>query len=66
VLAGPPVLQHLRCPVGRPTVSQFENKPKLEVNKIALSVIRIINEYRNNRVTVDFTSKDGQPNDKLG
>jgi hypothetical protein len=48
-----------------PLSSQFENKPKLEVNKIALSVIRIINEYRNNRVTVDFTSKDGQPNDKL-
>ena len=38
-----------------PLSSQFENKPKLEVNKIALSVIRIINEYRNNRVTVDFT-----------
>tara|TARA_R110000772_G_C13277716_1_gene436820 strand:- start:22 stop:1905 length:1884 start_codon:yes stop_codon:yes gene_type:complete len=27
--------------------------------------MRIINEYRNNRVTVDFTSKDGTPNDKL-
>lgn len=48
-----------------PLREQFENKPKLEVNKILLSVIRIINEYRNNRVTVDFVSKDGQPNDKL-
>jgi hypothetical protein len=38
---------------------QFANKPKLEVNKIALAVTRIINEYRNNRITVDFISKDG-------
>lgn len=37
---------------------QFENKPKFEVNKIHLSVIRIINEYRNNRITVDFVDKD--------
>ena len=44
---------------------QFENKPKLEVNKILLSVIRIFNEYRNNRITVDFVSKDGSQNDKL-
>jgi hypothetical protein len=39
---------------------QFENRPKLEVNKIHLSVIRIINEYRNNRVSVDFIAKDGK------
>ena len=38
----------------------YENKPRFEVNKIHLSVIRIINEYRNNRVTVDFTPKPGQ------
>lgn len=38
---------------------QFENKPKFEVNKIHLSVMRIINEYRNNRITVDFVSRDG-------
>lgn len=44
---------------------QFENKPKFEVNKIHLSVIRIINEYRNNRITVDFVPKDGSENDKL-
>jgi len=43
----------------------FENKPKIEVNKIHLSVIRIINEYRNNKITVDFTSKDGVENDAL-
>jgi len=33
---------------------QFENKIKLEVNKVHQSVLRIINEYRNNRITVDF------------
>lgn len=46
---------------------QFENKPRLEINKIHLSVVKIINEYRNNRITVDFVSKDGSvdPTDKL-
>ena len=48
-----------------PLGDQFENKPKFEVNKIHLSVMRIINEYRNNRITVDFTSKDGITDDKL-
>jgi len=42
----------------------YENKPRFEVNKIHLSVIRIINEYRNNRITVDYTPKPGQ-DDKL-
>lgn len=44
---------------------QFANKPKFEVNKICLAVMRIINEYRNNRFTADFVSKDGAKNDKL-
>ena len=44
---------------------QFENKPKFEVNKIHLAVIRIINEYRNNRITVDFISKEGDESDQL-
>ena len=35
-----------------PLGEQFENKPKFEVNKIHLAVIRIINEYRNNRYYV--------------
>jgi hypothetical protein len=48
-----------------PLGDQFENKPKFEVNKIHLSVIRIINEYRNNRITVDFVSKEGRENDNL-
>ena len=48
-----------------PLWDQYENKPKFEVNKVMLAVIRIINEYRNNRITVDYVSKDGQENDKL-
>lgn len=44
---------------------QFENKPQFEVNKVHLAVLRIINEYRNNRITVDFVSKDGTANDAL-
>lgn len=44
---------------------QFENKPKFEVNKLHLAVIKIINEYRNNRISVDFITKDGNPNDEL-
>jgi len=48
-----------------PLGQQYENKPRFEVNKIHLSVIRIINEYRNNRIAVDFVSKDGEANDRL-
>lgn len=44
---------------------QFANKPKFEVNKVHLSVMRIINEYRNNRITVDFISKEGDEYDSL-
>ena len=48
-----------------PLWDQYENKPKFEVNKIMLAVIRVVNEYRNNRITVDFVSKDGTDNQKL-
>jgi hypothetical protein len=48
-----------------PLWDQYENKPKFEVNKIMLAVIRIVNEYRNNRITVDYVSKDGADNDRL-
>jgi hypothetical protein len=48
-----------------PLEEQFENKPRFEVNKIALSVMRIINEYRNNRITVDFVPKDGSTDIEL-
>jgi hypothetical protein len=40
---------------------QFKSRPKFEVNKIQLSVLRVLNEYLNNRITVDFVSKAGAP-----
>lgn len=45
--------------------SQYENKSKVEINLVHLAVIRIINEGRNQRIGVDFTSKDGAKNTKL-
>jgi hypothetical protein len=48
-----------------PLGEQFGNKPRFEVNKIHLSVIRIFNEYRNNRITVNFVPKDGSKGGKL-
>ena len=45
--------------------AQFENKPRFEVNKIALAIQRILTEYRNNRISVKFTSKAGDQNDAL-
>lgn len=44
--------------------TQFENKPKFEINKIALAVQRIFTEYRNNRISVSFNSKFGAKNDR--
>ena len=48
-----------------PLAVQFENKPKMEVNKIGLYVQRIESEYRSNRITVDFVSKEGVEYDSL-
>lgn len=48
-----------------PLEQQFAQKPKFEVNKVHLAVIRIINEYRNNRITVNFVPKDGAQNNQL-
>jgi hypothetical protein len=48
-----------------PLGTQFENKPRFEVNKVHLAVVRIFNEYRNNRITVNFVSKEGKDNDQL-
>lgn len=39
--------------------AQFANRPRFEVNKIHMAVMRIFNEYRNNRISVDFRAKDG-------
>lgn len=44
---------------------QFVNRPQLEVNKVHLSVIRIFNEYRNNRITAEFVSRTGEEGDEL-
>lgn len=44
---------------------QYENKPKFEINKSHLSMIKIFNEYRNNRITVKFLPKNGKKNDEL-
>lgn len=44
---------------------QFENKPKLEINKSHLSVMRIITEYRNNRISVEFQPKNGDKSTEL-
>lgn len=41
---------------------QFENSPQMEFNEVHLAVLRIINEHRNNPITVDFVSDS---NDKL-
>jgi len=43
----------------------FENKPKLEINKIAMPLLKLKAEYRKNRLTVDFVSKDGSDSDEL-
>lgn len=48
-----------------PSGDQFANKPRFEFNKTALAVLRVINEYRNNRISVDFIPKDGSDNDEL-
>jgi len=43
----------------------FKNKPKLEINKIAMPLLKLKAEYRKNRLTVDFVSKDGSDSDEL-
>jgi hypothetical protein len=48
-----------------PVGDQFENKPRFEFNKTHLAVLRVVNEYRNNRITVDFVPKDGSDADEL-
>ena len=48
-----------------PLQEQFDNRPRFEVNKVHLACMRVENEYRANRITVDFISKDGSESDKL-
>ena len=47
-----------------PLGDQFENKPRFEINKIALAIQRIFTEYRNNRISVTFTNRQGVRSDK--
>jgi hypothetical protein len=44
---------------------QFKNRPQIEINKIQAAVIKIIDEYRANRITVTFVNKDGSPDSSL-
>lgn len=46
-----------------PLGEQFEQRPRLENNKVHQAVLRVINEYRNNRISVDFVAKDGKASD---
>lgn len=48
-----------------PLAEQWDARPKFEFNQVHLALIRIFNEYRNNRITVDFQAKDGAQNDDL-
>lgn len=44
---------------------QFENKIRLEVNKVALSMMKIFSAFRKNPITAKFISRDGQDADDL-
>jgi hypothetical protein len=46
-------------------LEQFANRPRIEVNKVHKAVIRIINEYRNNRISVEYIPRDGSTGDDL-
>lgn len=44
---------------------QYAKRLKLEFNKVWSAVKRIVNEYRNNRITVDFVPRDGSQSEEL-
>lgn len=48
-----------------PEEALFSDRPKFEVNKIDLGVLRIQSEYRNNRIAADFVSKDGEASEDM-
>jgi hypothetical protein len=41
-----------------PLFTAFENRPRLEVNKVHGAVTRVVSDYRQNRITVDYVAKD--------
>lgn len=44
--------------------TQFANAPRIEVNKTHKEIIRIISEYRENRISVDFRPDDEATDDE--
>lgn len=48
-----------------PHQAMFEHAPKFEVNKTHSAVVRIVNDYRNSLMDMQFLSKDGTENDEL-
>ena len=44
--------------------NDFANRPQLETNEAKLSVMRIVNEYRNNRISANFVSRNGDDTDE--
>lgn len=44
---------------------QFQNRPRIEINMAHLAIIRVEDEWRNNRVTATFTSQNGSVDDTL-
>lgn len=48
-----------------PEEALFSDRPKFEINKIDLGILRIQSEYRNNRIAADFVSKDGSASEEM-
>ena len=44
--------------------AQFENAPRLEINKTHKELVRIFSDYRSNRISVDFRPDDDATDDK--
>jgi hypothetical protein len=42
-----------------------QSRPRFEVNEVALSVMRIISECRNDRIAVDYVPRDGTTDSQL-
>ena len=45
--------------------SQFENRPRFEINKVFQSVQQAISEYRNNRISPNFRPADDMGDEKI-
>ena len=44
---------------------QYKNRPMIEVNKCSMAVVKVQNEYRNNRIDANFIPRDGSENDAM-